>query len=74
MTSETYPKLESQDDLEIGCKVEWRIYSDKADADKAAEFATSEAHRRMQQGYDFGYCCPGSIERTKDGRFRVCCP
>jgi hypothetical protein len=62
------------DEIESGCKVGWRIYSDQAAAEGCARAARAQASILEQYGYDFGYCCPGSVETRKDGKFRVCVP
>lgn len=64
-------------EYEGGCKVAWLTYSDKASADRASEIALRNATIREAQGFDFGYCAPGSIDTfQKDGvpMFRVCIP
>jgi len=61
------------DDIETGCKVGWRTYANRKDADACAIAARSNAAIQASLGYDFGYCMPGSIEE-RDGRFRVCIP
>ena len=45
-----------------GCKVGWYYYADKVDAEKCAEAAGHNARLMLSDGYDFGYCWPGSIE------------
>jgi hypothetical protein len=62
------------DDVESGCKVGWRIYAKRSDARKCATAAQHNARIAASLGYDFGYCSPGSIDETEDGRFRVCIP
>ena len=63
---------------EIGNKVEFRTYAFLKLAEEAARFAKREAEFMRSQGYDFGYCCPGSIHehKTESGNvvFRVTCP
>lgn len=58
----------------VGCKVSWRYYDNEADAKKAAEIALKERYRKEAQGYDFGYCGPGSYIKMTDGTFAVTCP
>lgn len=53
---------------EGGCKVGWHYYDNMRDAERAAEVAKREAPYRAGQGYDFGYCSPGSIEHVQQGR------
>ena len=62
------------DDMRSGCKVSWHTYRDRAAAEACAEAARHNAVRKAGLGYDFGYCCPGSIEKLNDGRFEVCLP
>lgn len=66
-----YPK---PDDYRTGCKVGWRIYRDRADAEACATAAKHNAEIQASLGYDFGYCSPGSIDTLPDGRFEVCIP
>ena len=47
-----------------GCKVGWAVYDNEAEAQTRAESAKHDAHRRVAQGYDFGYCVPGSITHS----------
>ena len=54
-----------------GCKVYWDIVATEEQAKKVREWALVEAEIKEQQGYDSGYCSPGSIEKVKDG-FEVC--
>lgn len=67
----SYPK---EDDLRVGCKVSWYIYSNRKDAEACAKAAKHNAVIQANLGYDFGYCSPGSIETLDDGRFEVCLP
>lgn len=60
---------------ESGCKVGWWLFDDRVKAETAAKIADHNANIDEYLGYDFGYCCPGSIETVeRDGRtlFRVC--
>lgn len=57
-----------------GCKVGWEVYDDEAEARAAAERAKAEADRKAALGYDFGYCIPGEVVRTRDGNWRVTTP
>lgn len=66
-----YPEA---DDLRVGCKVSWRIYGDRKDAEECAKAARHNADIKASQGYDFGWCMPGSIDKLDDGRFEVCLP
>lgn len=56
-----------------GNKVGWRTYKTKAEANTVAKWARVEAKIKSRQGYDFGYCSPGSITKTEDG-YEVCIP
>lgn len=71
-------KYPSEDDMECGCKVSWNYYRDEGKAKKCAEAAKHNASIQRSQGYDFGYCMPGSIEKVgkgeRAGMFRVCLP
>jgi len=60
--------------MRTGCKVSWLIYSKLADAEAASDAALFNSQIAASQGYDFGYCAPGSIETLKDGRYEVCIP
>lgn len=54
-----------------GCKVYWETFATRAEAEIASKWAIVEAEIRERQGYDSGYCSPGSITEVKDG-FEVC--
>ena len=56
---------------ETGCRVSWRVYATERDAIQAAEPARREGQYLRDRGYDFGLCCPGSVEKVRDG-WRVC--
>lgn len=66
-----YPTPVSQ---RSGCKVGWMTFATKADAEKCARAARLEAKRQAENGYDFGYCTPGSIEKIGADRWEVCIP
>ena len=66
-----YPEAQ---DMRTGCKVGWRIYAKRSDAEACAEAAKHNAVIQESLGYDFGYCMPGDIETLDDGRFEVCIP
>lgn len=66
-----YPEAVNQ---VTGCKVGWRFYRDEDLAKTCSEAARHNAKIQQAAGYDFGYCSPGSIERTNDGMFKVCIP
>lgn len=59
-----------------GCKVSWLYYADKATAEKAAKIAEHNARILEGRGYDFGYCCPGTIRQIPDSAapYEVCIP
>jgi hypothetical protein len=46
-----------------GCKVSWYYYDNKTDADKAATAAKHNAALQLDEGFDFGYQAPGSIDQ-----------
>lgn len=62
------------DDYRTGCKVGWRYYRNRADAEACSEAAIYNANIKAYMGYDFGYCAPGHIVEMDDGRFEVCIP
>lgn len=66
----TYPTPLSQ---RSGCKVGWLTFATEDEAKAASKVAMAEADVRADQGYDFGYCSPGSIEKVADG-YEVCIP
>lgn len=55
-----------------GCKVGWYYYADEATAQRAAKIARHNAAIDAGQGYDFGYCSPGSVRKMQDGTYEVC--
>ena len=59
---------------EGGCKVSWRPYATREDAEVASGFAMRAAHERAALGYDFGYQSPGAITDNEDGTFTVVWP
>ena len=69
-----WAKYPDPDDSRTGCKVGWYIYRNKSDADACSKAAQHNAVIQASLGYDFGYCCPGSITTLDDGRFEVCIP
>jgi len=72
-----YPK---EDGMRSGCKVGWRYYRSREDAEKASVAARHNAEIQWSLGYDFGYCSPGSIEKAHEsykefaGMWEVCVP
>lgn len=57
-----------------GIKVSWLMFEKETDAHKASQAAKNNAILQASKGYDFGYCTPGEIEKTKDGLYSVCIP
>lgn len=57
-----------------GCKVGWRYYATREEAEQCSKAAAHNAVRQRELGYDFGYCAPGYITEMKDGTFEVCVP
>lgn len=51
-----------------GCKVSWKVYATRAEAEAAAIVAIHNAEIDESLGYDFGYCCPGSIAELSGER------
>jgi hypothetical protein len=79
-----YAVYPSTPNIRVGCKVGWRYYDRMIDAKRCAEAAKKNAAIQMAQGYDFGYCMPGSIRKVPTdaddvandyaGKFEVCIP
>lgn len=57
-----------------GCKVAWNYYATFKEAQECSDAAFHNAEIRWHQGYDFGYCSPGSIKLIQDGTYEVCIP
>jgi hypothetical protein len=64
-----------------GCKVSWNYYENEEDAKACSDAAFHNANIAASQGYDFGYCAPGSIRHVdktwtdyKEGWYEVCLP
>lgn len=57
-----------------GCKVSWYTYADRKTANQAARVARKDAAKYAAQGYDFGYCVPGTVRENDDGTFEVTLP
>lgn len=57
-----------------GCKVGWKVYDNRADAEACSAAAEANAAVRASYGYDFGYCWPGEIKERADGMFVVTVP
>jgi hypothetical protein len=62
------------DDTRSGCKVGWRYYQTRAEAEACSKAARWNGRVKEEMGYDFGYCAPGHITELPDGRFEVCIP
>ena len=71
MSYMTYPESISAG---YGCKVSWRTYKTRVEAELCALAAKHNARRDEALGYDFGFCIPGEIKETKDGLFEVTTP
>lgn len=61
-----------------GCKVAWHYYAAESDAKECAKAAMHNAKLQAADGYDFGYCSPGSIRLMEAGEYKglyeVCLP
>jgi hypothetical protein len=71
-----YPKYDA---YRGGCKVAWHYYKDEARARECAEVANHNRRIAEWEGYDHGYCCPGSVRMSLEGEFHpgmweVCVP
>lgn len=67
--------------IRSGAKVGWRYYDREIDAKACAKAAKHNAIIKLGLGYDFGYCCPGSIRKVPlhgctmyVGKYEVCVP
>lgn len=58
---------------ESGYNVGWLTYRLLKDAEACAKVAIELAEIYASQGYSFGYCVPGDIQKTKEG-YRVTIP
>jgi hypothetical protein len=75
MKSTEYKPYPTYEDFRCGCKVSWRYYTDRALADEASVAARHNAKIDAAQGYDFGYCSPGTVEWIEQRQmWEVCCP
>ncbi len=54
-----------------GCKVRWETFATLEEAQRVKAWALVEAEIRERQGYDSGYCSPGSITKVEKG-YEVC--
>ena len=70
-----YPK---EDAYRGGCRVSWNYYKNKAKAEKCAAIAKANAQILSREGYDFGFCMPGSVYKIPsgehEGKYEVCLP
>jgi hypothetical protein len=58
-----------------GCRVGWVWYDNQEEASARAAVEREAAHRKVQDGHDFGYVYPGGVNETEvDGKpaWRVC--
>ena len=67
--------------IRSGCKVGWRYYDRQTDARSCSIAAKHNAKIKSDDGYDFGYCYPGSVTKIPEdsdsvhaGKFEVCVP
>lgn len=69
--STTAPSTQAPEpvNFRVGCKVMWNYYKTREEAEIAAQHARAEARERAAQGFDFGYCAPGSIEFKDPERY-----
>ena len=68
----TYAEVPEPLSRRQGCKVGWLVYATREEAEVASKAAIYNAKIDASMGYDFGYCCPGSITQLKDGTWEVC--
>lgn len=77
-TKPRYMQYPPTDVYRSGCKVGWRYYKDSADAKKCSTAAAHNAELDAAEGYDFGFCAPGSIVKIEEGEYagmyEVCIP
>jgi hypothetical protein len=82
MTTYAEPTAPKHQSYRSGCKVSWKYYDSREDAELAAKAAEHDANIQLSRGYDFGYCWPGSIgwaepdseHGGENGRWEVCFP
>jgi hypothetical protein len=61
-----------------GCKVGWWYYATETEARAAAVIAEANGDWGASQGYDFGFCSPGTVKRVTEtdsehnGLWEVC--
>ena len=76
------PKAPESQAYRSGCKVRWKYYDSREDAELASKAASHDREIQLGRGYDFGYCWPGSISWVgpehscggENGRWEVCFP
>ncbi len=54
-------KLPDCVDSRCGCKVSWKTYKKREDAETASVYAKERAELFEAKGYDFGFMVPGTI-------------
>ena len=54
-----------------GIKVGWETYDNEAEALERSETARKQAEEMLEQGYDFGYCCPGEVVKHSTEGFWI---
>jgi len=59
-----YKPMPKHDGQRVGCKVGWCYYKDEKVAREAAKIAQHNARIAASEGYDFGYCSPGSVTKV----------
>jgi hypothetical protein len=74
MKYKPYPEAAA---IRSGCKVGWRYYATEAEAKACAQIAEHNGEVDRANGYDHGYCSPGSItgpdrQNWHSGLWEVC--
>ena len=64
MTYQPYPEAAAR---RTGCKVSWWYYDTREEAEACSRVAIHNSYVLQQEGYDFGYCSPGSIQWVEAG-------
>jgi len=59
---EIWQKYPEPKTFRSGIKVSWNYYETYEEAEVCAKAARHNAQIQLSQGYDFGYCSPGSID------------
>lgn len=83
-TKSRYLSRPKHEAIRGGCKVSWLYFKTEEEAKAAAKIAKHNAGIAWDEGYDFGYQTPGSIQKMKDdlqgewekysGLWEVCWP